>query len=337
MKKTVVIMASLLAAFLAGCPMPANNGAESAGSTDKHSVNLASTSSLRGIFDSQRESIKVQFVLSGASTFEISGAGALPAGLTMNENGLVSGSATAVTSDTTANFTVKPNVGASKDLTWVVKAPTTMKFTRDSTWKVPDGYSTNTTATIQVLIAGGGGGGGTDEGHGGGGGGGQVVEANHQVRLGSSIAIKIGAGGTGGAGVAPGNPGATTEFDTLRAVGGGGGDSTTKGVTPIGGNPGGLRGWLDDKTGGQGASGTAVTGVSGTAGRASTNQYNNMTITLGGGGASGSIDGVAGSGGGGGRGQPGGANTGGGGSGGDVFRDQPSGNAGGSGVVYINY
>jgi len=231
MKKTVVIMASLLAAFLAGCPMPANNGAESAGSTDKHSVNLASTSSLRGIFDSQRENIKVQFVLSGASTFEISGAGALPAGLTMNENGLVSGSATAVTSDTTANFTVKPNVGASKDLTWVVKAPTTMKFTRDSTWKVPDGYSTNTTATIQVLIAGG--------GHGGGGGGGQVVEANHQVRLGSSIAIKIGAGG---AGVAPGNPGATTEFDTLRAVGGGGGDSTTKGVTPIGGNPGGLRG-----------------------------------------------------------------------------------------------
>jgi len=333
-----ITAASAMALVIGAC----SNATDSARVTEEYNaedgLDLSTLTSLDDIFFSQRENISVEVGLAGANSLSIKAGESLPAGLSMNPSGLITGTADLVETDTTANFTIVSDSGVEVPLTWTIKAPRTLSFTANTNWTVPDesGYSANDKITLQVLMVGGGGGGGSRIGQikGGGGGGGQMVEEAAQVTPGEVIAITVGAGGTAGQTVAE-NPvslgvaGHTTSFGSyLSAVGGGGGASRYgSGPTPPGGNPGG----------GVGADGTGASGTS-KHGKTSTYSYSGNPKTLGGGGASGVEGAVGGSGGGGnqspntggGNGTP---NTGGGGAGGHPG----AGHAGGSGVVYVNY
>lgn len=84
--------------------------------------------------------------------------------------------------------------------------------------------------TVDVLVVGGGGGGGGSNGEGGGGGGGAgglVYYEDYSVSNGGSYNVKVGGGGSGGSGSSEdnGGNGGDSEFDSLRAIGGGGGGS----------------------------------------------------------------------------------------------------------------
>lgn len=344
MKRLLWIMAAL-GILLGAC----SNATDSARAAEDPSIivgqglDLNNLSSLDDIFFSKRENINVKLGLVGARSLSIDPSGSLPSGLSMDSTGLITGTADVVDADATANFTVVSDTGVEKAITWIVKAPRTHTITANGDWTAPNdpgGYSTNSTVSLQVLIAGGGGGSGICFGtsRGGGGGGGQVIEEAVQAVPGETISVTIGGGGNGGYRVydyitTQGGPGGTTSFGSyLSAVGGGGGGSVGgNGELPEGGNPGGSGGGSD----GTGASGDSIHG------KTSTNKYNGQLITLGGGGAGiayGVIHASGGSGGGGGivnsRGSAGTPNTGGGGAGTSVVID---GNPGGSGVVYVNY
>lgn len=79
--------------------------------------------------------------------------------------------------------------------------------------------------TIEVLVVGGGGGGGGYAYAGGGGAGGLVHAPSFSVRLGDSIPVTVGAGGSGGHNREQGRDGGQSTFGPLVALGGGGGGS----------------------------------------------------------------------------------------------------------------
>jgi len=106
-------------------------------------------------------------------------------------------------------------------------------------------------ATVQALVIAGGGGGGGPSGRGGGGGaGGLIYDATHAVSVGN-YTITVGDGGAGSTGgSARGVNGSNSIFDTLTAVGGGGG-----GTGPNGGV------WRDGAAGGSGGGGGDYAGA----------------------------------------------------------------------------
>tara|TARA_B100001094_G_scaffold332581_1_gene405292 strand:+ start:543 stop:2159 length:1617 start_codon:yes stop_codon:yes gene_type:complete len=188
------------------------------------------------IFDTARSGISIAAAdLCGATdadgdtiTYSIS-TGSLPSGLSINSGtGVVSGSVSAVGSDTTTTFTISAATTAhtaTRQFKITVKAPTVSSFNSPGTFAVPTGVT-----SVNVLVVAGGGGAG---GFGGGGAGGLVYRPGFSVTPGATIPVSIGSGGAGGQGggqPTSSQPGQDTTFSTLTAKGGGGG-----GQSPLGG------------------------------------------------------------------------------------------------------
>ena len=189
--------------------------------------------SLGSIFDSSRGS----YSLSSAAATDADGdtitysisAGSLPSGLSFNTStAAITGTASAVGSDTTSTFTVSAATTdhtATRQFTITVKAPSISTFNSPGTFAVPTGIS-----SVDVLVVAGGGGAG---GFGGGGAGGLIYRPGFSVTPGGTIPVSIGSGGVGGQGGGQPTssvPGQDTTFSTLTAKGGGGG-----GQSPLGG------------------------------------------------------------------------------------------------------
>jgi len=160
-------------------------------------------------------------------TYSVS-SGSLPSGLSLNTStGAITGTASAVGSDTTSNFsiTVEDGVGgsATRAFSIDVLAPVTLAYTSGT-----GTFDSPFTGNIKVLVVGGGGGGG--QGHSGGGGaGGLISHPSYSVTSGTSYNYSIGAGH-------PGQPSTTRASDTTFGTGSGT-DSTF--LTAIGGGSGG--------------------------------------------------------------------------------------------------
>lgn len=170
------------------------------------------------------------------------------------------------------------SVSASSPFTAVGNgvATNTQTFNATGTWTKPGA------GTQAVVLAWGGGGGGSWSGGGGGAFTATIVPLSS---LGATVAVTIGAGGTGTDGNQGGNaaPGGTTSFGTFAYAygGGGGGDerwTNTNGQNQTGGEPAG--------GGGGGSTGTGGTG-------STTNGGNTTSPVIGTGGTGGSISGLS--------------------------------------------
>jgi hypothetical protein len=181
--------------------------------------------------------------------------GSLPPGLrlgTANDgnNGKIVGTATAVVSDTTSNFTISATDGvntASRAYSITVSAPVITSYTSTGafTFSVPSGVT-----SVEVLAVAGGGGGGRISG--GGGGGGVVYHTSFPVTPGGTVPGSVGAGG-------PSSPGGS--HDSQGSWNGTGGDSNFGALTAKGG--GSSSGWVYQSTGGTGGVWTYGPGGSG--------------------------------------------------------------------------
>jgi hypothetical protein len=221
------------------------------------------------------------------------------------------------------------------------------------TWVAPP-YVTS----IEYLVVGGGGGGGGahDTGAAGGGGGGLALLGSTSVSPGTTYTIVVGNGGTGGQGnpgvprETSGNAGESSSFDSLIALGGGGGYSSRVAngfpglggtaanglIAPSGGNGAGNNVGGEDGGGGggnttAGGSSNTTPTVSRTAGTGLTSNISGSSLTYGAGGIGGIVNQsynganasqTTGNGG-------GGATTG--------VADNKSGGNGGSGIVILKY
>ena len=193
--------------------------------------------------------------------------GSLPTGMSINSGGVISGTATAVASDTTYAFTIRAmdtaNNYADRSFSITTKSPIVQSFTSGTTsWIAP------ATGNIRVLVVAGGGGGGIQVG-GGGGAGGLIHNTSFNVTSGSSYAVAVGTGGAGAPNSSThGANGSNSTFGSLIAIGGGGGGShANNGVSTSGGSGGGGGGGVSSGTGG--SPGTAGQGNSGGIGRIS--------------------------------------------------------------------
>jgi hypothetical protein len=192
--------------------------------------------------------------------------GAVPTGLSFNTStAAITGTAGAVGSDTTSNFTITAtdNAGntASRAFSILVKAPVVTSFTStgSSTWTVPSGIS----SVWAVVVAGGGGGGGSSSGGGGGAGGGaggMIEMSSFPVTPGGSVSYTVGAGAAGGGSDNNGSTGNDSVFGTLTAKGGGGGGNRYVNYGPGGGSggPGGSGGGAAGGFGGANPAGSAT-------------------------------------------------------------------------------
>jgi hypothetical protein len=229
--------------------------------------------SIGTIFDSGRSSLGQLSALTatdangGSITSYVIQSGALPTGLALNSTtAALSGTANAVGSDTTFNFTVRAtdNAGNTTDRAFsiLVRAPVVQSFTSGSgTFSVPSGVST---ARVLVIAGGGSGGtrnsgrgsGGTDGGAGAGAGG-MIDHPAFPLTPGGSVSYSVGGGaGSNFGGQAPGSQGSPSTFGSLTAIGGGFG-----GCGPLSPNPGGPGGSGGGEGGGGG--GTGGTGARG--------------------------------------------------------------------------
>jgi hypothetical protein len=299
-------------------------------------------------------------------TYSIS-SGALPTGVSLNTStAALSGTASAVATDTTYSFTVSAATTvqtSTRAFTVTVKAPVITSYTSVSpfSFSVPSG-----TTAVRALVIGGGGGGGRVIA-GGGGAGGMVVAPSYPVTPGGTISGNVGGGGGGSGGRgSPGNTGQSSSFGAITANGGGGGGSwdtggreggsgggsagtgngsggTNQGSFPaVGGTgygfPGNNRGTPGG--GGGGAGGGGDGSPNGGSGRDDDITGSNVTYAGGGGGGGyGQYNGSGGPGGGGNGGANGGPGTGNRGSGGGGGYHPPdyNGGDGGSGIVVIRY
>ena len=200
------------------------------------------------IFDSSRSSVSIAAAdLAGATdaqgdtiTYSIS-SGSLPSGLSINSStAVISGSVSAVGSDTTSTFTVSAATASAtttRQFKITVKAPvvTTYNSTGAFTYSVPSGVS----AVNVLVVAGGGGTGGNNDG--GGGGGGMIDRPGFPVTPGGNVPGNVGGGGSPG-GQMVSQPGSNSTFGSLTAQGGGGGESWQRGAGQPGGSGGGAAG-----------------------------------------------------------------------------------------------
>ena len=230
--------------------------------------------SLGIIYDSNRGGYSLSSaaatVTSGTLSYSIV-SGSVPSGLSFNTStGAITGTANAVGSDTTSNFTVRAtttSASATSDRAFsiTVRSPVVTSFTStgSSSFSVPTGVT-----SIQVLVVGGGAGGGygnSNEGGGGGGAGGVVYSSSYPVSPGGSIPLNVG-GGTAAAdspGGAPsgGNQAGPSTFGTMTANGGGAGGYGQAGYT--GGSGGGGSGFGQDWPGGSATQGPQPNGGTG--------------------------------------------------------------------------
>ena len=293
-------------------------------------------------------------------TFTIS-SGSLPSGLSLATNGVISGSISSPTSNSTSNFTVQVSDGnntATRSFSINLVAPPFLTASGGSTTDSGDyryhiftGNGTFTVSSVgsdstygdkvdYLIVAGGGGGGGHVSG--GGGAGGMLSTSAQNVTVsaqGYSITVGGAGGGSGGTG---GNGSSSSAFSVSTTGGGGGGGGYASSGNSGGSGGGGGHGPSSSSGGsavsGQGNSGGtgfhsgAVMGGGG-GGKGSAGTPGNSGAPHGGSGAQWSVgpdsNYYAAGGGGGGINAPGG-NGGIGGGGGGASQNQPDGTGGGS-------
>ena len=209
--------------------------------------------SLATVYDSTRASFSTIEIFasdpeSGGDVTYTLESGSLPAGLsgTSTSSGyVISGTPTAVGSDTTSNFTIRAkdvNSNTSdRAYSITISAPTVTSFTSSGTFSVPSGLS-----SVDVLVVGGGGAGGygNQQGGGGGGAGGLIYRPAFPVTPGATVTVTVGDGSTASnsAGTQPSN-GQDSAFGTLTAKGGGAGGAFNGADNgPNQGSPGGSGG-----------------------------------------------------------------------------------------------
>ena len=194
--------------------------------------------SLGTVYDSGRSGVSYTVVATDADgqslTYSVL-SGSLPGGLSLNTStGAITGTASAVGSDTTSTFTIRVTDGvanADREFSITVKAPVTTVYVPGSyssevntSWTAPAGVT-----AIKLLVVGGGGGGGNNRGNGNGGdggGGGVYYSASYSVTPGSSYTIKAGRGGAhAGCNNQSGCSGTNSQFGSITAGMGGGGVS----------------------------------------------------------------------------------------------------------------
>lgn len=171
---------------------------EPAGTVDRPPIWSTSAGSLGTVYDSERSNFSTSVIAtdpdSDTITYSIV-SGSVPAGMTFNSNGTLSGTPNAVGSDTTSTFTVRATANSqSIDRTFsiTVKPPVTETFTytgSTQTWTKPSGL---TSATIKVWGAAGGAGTSYFNTYGGPGGYGY---ATVDVSAFSSLNVVVGQGG----------------------------------------------------------------------------------------------------------------------------------------------
>jgi len=232
---------------------------------------LTNSGSLGEIYDSGRSVSSFSVLATDPDGQQISYqilSGNLPTGMSLSSGGVISGTASAVSSDTTYSFTVRATDIAGnyidRSFSITTKAPIIQQFTSNGStaWQSP------TSSNIQVLVVGGGGGGGStvtgSSGGGGGGAGGFIYNTSFPVVKNTSYLVTVGSGGAGGTAGSTtegwGKDGLNSVFDSLVAVGGGGGgsgsqDTSTKSNGRTGGSGGGA-----GNTGGSGSPGSATSG-----------------------------------------------------------------------------
>ena len=226
---------------------------------------------------------------SDSITFAVT-SGSIPAGLTFNSDGSFSGTATAVSSQTTSSFTITATSGgqtATRNFTATINPPPVVEY---------------------LVVAGGGGGGSAENSHygrsGGGGGagglrnsyasensgGGASGENTLTFTAGTIYTITIGSGGAGrsGGSVTSGGDGSSSSISgsditdvTTTGGGGGGFGRYNNGGGGRGGGSGGGGGVAHTGSGGPGGSGTAGEGFAG----GSSNGLSNNSAGGGGGAA----------------------------------------------------
>jgi len=196
-----------------------------------------------------------------AVTYALASGDSLPAGLSLNTStGAITGTATAVGSDTTTTFDIEATSQgetSTREFSITVKAPVVTSYTStgSGTFSVPSGLQ-----TMDVLVVGGGGAGGAGAfSPGGGGAGGLIYRPAFPVTPGGSISYTVGSGGTGTSAAAQssggkGGNGQDSVWGTLTAKGGGGGGGYDAANT---GQPVGLGG-----AGGSGGGGGSSPGQS---------------------------------------------------------------------------
>lgn len=247
--------------------------------------------------------------------YEIS-TGSLPTGITLNAStGVISGSITPETSETTYNFTIRAfDTGSNtstRSFSITLQGPQIETFTSSGTFSVPVGAT-----SVDVLVVAGGG----ASGGGGGGAGGLIFRPGFPVTPGGTVSVTVGEGGLRGPGSNDdftNRRGQDSVFGTLTAKGGGaGGDNYTQvaapaspgftAVTNIGfmsggsGGGGGYRAFNFTSAGTQGASATQPTqpgdsgtygfgNGGGTGGPAGWGGEPGVEVTMGGGGGAGAV------------------------------------------------
>lgn len=124
----------------------------------------------------------------------------------------------------------------SNSVTFTVGSVQQDVFTASGTFNVPA-----TVNEVEVLVVAGGGGGGSSGGSGGGGAGGVIYKKSHSVTPSTAISVTVGSGGSGSGGTASNHDGDNSVFDSLTAIGGGGGAQPDN--------------WHDGRDGGSGGGG----------------------------------------------------------------------------------
>jgi hypothetical protein len=218
---------------------------------DASPVWTTASGSIGSIYDSARGSVSLSVSAtdpeSGSITYSVT-TGSLPTGLSLNSStGAITGSVSAVGSDTTTNFSITASDGSNDNeraFSITVKAPVVTSYTSvgSGTFSVPTG-----TTAVDVLVVAGGGAGGkhTSYGGGGGGAGGLIYRPAFPVTPGGSVSYSVGGGGPGGDGPPSSssvNKGQNSTFGGLTALGGGAGNSTASpwnNASLIGGSGGG--------------------------------------------------------------------------------------------------
>lgn len=277
-------------------------------------ISSGSIVSLNDAFTPSRTGVNIALSTTSASNDPITYnttlvSGSLPPGLALNSSGVISGTATAVSTDTTYTFKVSastPNSGAtsSGDLSITIKAPVLVKFTTAGV-TVLSGSPTVTSnsitfptglSTAKVALAGGGGGGGNGDGGGGGGAGALLINTSFSISGQLTYSINVGRGGYGGGAsgtCGAGEDGASTTFGGTIAIGGGGGGCSNpdyEGRT--GGSGGGASQWF---SGGSASAtcGSVVSGFTHLCNPGGTGNRGNTYRAGGGGGAGGpGVDGT---------------------------------------------
>ena len=223
----------------------------------------SSAGSLGTIFDSSRTISGTTLNASATDpdgdtiTYSVS-AGSLPSGLSISSStGMITGTASAVGSNTTSTFTVSAATASdtsTRQFSITVNAPVITSYTSvgSGTFSVPSGIS-----AVDVLVVAAGGGSGVDNG-GGGGAGGLIYRPAFPVTPGGSVSYTVGNTAGSSSGPYPGNPavgqqgGQNSVFGTLTAQGGGGGGNWQPNSSGYDGGSGGGNARYNDQAGGNG-------------------------------------------------------------------------------------